>query len=154
MIDDHSEGSLVQNTADPLIRCLNKVVVCCVKFLAVLMVVVICLAMTDVVIHLYEQVFTSFSSAFSVENIISLMGSFLAVLIGIEIFLNIVFYLRRDAIHVPLVIATALTAVSRKVIILDYSVVSPLTMLALACIIFALGITYWLITKMSTNFEK
>jgi len=151
MEEHHTEGSLVQNTPDPLIRNLNRVVVYCVKILAVLMVVVIFLAMLDVLAHLYRQVSTSFSSAFSVENLIAILGSFLAVLIAIEIFLNIVFYLKRDAIHVPLVLATALTAASRKVIILDYALVSPFTIFALASIIFALGVSYWLIAKMSNT---
>ena len=151
MEEHHTEGSLVQNTTDPLIRHLNKCVVWAVKFLAVLMVLVIFLAMIDVVAHLYRQVTASFTSAFSVENLISILGSFLAVLIAIEIFLNIVFYLKRNAIHVPLVLATALTAASRKVIIVDYSLVPPIMIFALASIIFALGIRNWLITKMSGN---
>ncbi len=55
---------------------------------------------------------------FRVRN---LGGAFMAVLIAIEIFVNIVSYLREDLIHVRIVLATALMAVARKVIILDYS---------------------------------
>jgi uncharacterized membrane protein (DUF373 family) len=147
--NEHTQGSLVQSNPDPLIRHLNKMVVYCVKILAILMVVVIFLAMVDVFVHLYNQVSLSIKAAFSVENLISLLGSFLAVLIAIEIFLNIIFYLKRDAIHVPLVLSTALTAAARKVIIVDYSLASPLTLFALASLILALGVSYWLIARMN-----
>lgn len=146
-MDNKPQESLVDDNHDPLISLLNKLVVICVKMLAVLMVFVIYLAMIDVIIHLYQQISLSINSAFSVEKLITTLGTFLAVLIAIEIFLNIVFYLKKDAIHVPLVLATALTAVARKVIILDYSTSTPLSMLGLAAVILALGISYWLITK-------
>ena len=45
----------------------------------------------------------------------------LSIITAIEIFQNIVLYLRTDVIPVQLVIATALMAIARKVIILDYS---------------------------------
>ncbi len=38
----------------------------------------------------------------------------------IEIFINITVYLREDVIHVRLVVATALMAVARKVIVFDF----------------------------------
>lgn len=148
------EGSLTHNVKDPLIRCLNKLVVWCVKILAVLMVFVIFLALADVFVHIYKQIFMAFPSVFGVEDLISVLGSFLAVLIAIEIFLNIVFYLKQDAIHVPLVLATALTAAARKVIIIDYTSVSAITLFALACIIFALGLSYWLIASKSTSSSR
>lgn len=146
-MDDQSKESLIQEDRDPLISHLNKWVVICVKALAVLVVFVIYLSLIDVVIHLYNQITFSINSAFSVEKLISTLGTFLAVLIAIEVFLNIVFYLKKDAIHVPLVLATALTAIARKVIILDYATSTPLSMIGLAAIILALGISYWLITK-------
>ncbi|MGL1835036.1 phosphate-starvation-inducible PsiE family protein [Rhodocyclaceae bacterium SMB388] len=50
-----------------------------------------------------------------------MFAAFLAVLIAIEIFANITLYLRDEVIHVKLVIATALMAIARKVIVLDFS---------------------------------
>jgi uncharacterized membrane protein (DUF373 family) len=141
------EKQFSHDSSDPLIKYLTKAVMLIVKFLAVLMVLVIFLATIDVIVHLYEQVITSTASAFNVDGLINTLGFFIAVLIAIEIFLNIVFYLKTDAIHVPLVLSTALTAVARKVIILDYKAATPFSLVALATIIFSLGITYWLVTK-------
>lgn len=133
---------------DPFVYFLTRIIGYNVRFLAALMVIVIIWSSLDVVVHVYRQL-TSIETIFNVENLISLLGAFLAVLIAIEIFLNIIFYLREDAIHVPLVIATALTAVARKVIIIDYTTMPPLTIFAMGTVIFALGISYWLTVKKS-----
>jgi uncharacterized membrane protein (DUF373 family) len=73
-------------------------------------------------------------------------AAFLAVLIAIEIFANITLYLRDDVIHVKLVVATALMAIARKVIVLDLSILEPSYLYAIAAIVIALGITYWLLS--------
>lgn len=132
---------------DPFVKFLTKIIGYNVRFLAALMVIVIIWSSLDVVVHVYRQLTFSKESIFNVESLISLLGAFLAVLIAIEIFLNIIFYLHEDSIHVPLVIATALTAVARKVIVIDYTTVEPHTLFAMGVVIFALGVSYWLTIK-------
>ena len=73
-------------------------------------------------------------------------AAFLAVLIAIEIFVNITLYLRDDVIHVKLVIATALMAIARKVIVLDLSTLEPMYLFAIGVIVLALGVTYWMVS--------
>lgn len=146
-MEQQTQESLVQDNRDPLIHFLNKIVVYSVKCLAILMVIVILWSLVDVAIHMYRQITASFQSAYNIDNLISIFGVVLAVLIGIEIFLNIIFYLKRDAVHVPLVLATALTAVARKVIVLDYNTTNPNYIFATAAAILAVGVTYWLVTK-------
>ena len=145
--NNEPKESLIEGTKDPLIRILNKIIVYSVKFLAILMVLVILWAQVDVIVHLFQNIVISAASRFDIENLLATLGSFLAVLIAIEVFLNIIFYLKKDAIHVPLVIATALTAIARKVIILDYVTTSASLIYATAALVLALGITYWLVTK-------
>jgi len=72
------------------------------------------------------------------------------VLIAIEIFINITLYIRNDVLPVNLVVATALMAISRKVIIFDFKELTPMYILATAAVVLALGITYWLISKQET----
>jgi uncharacterized membrane protein (DUF373 family) len=71
----------------------------------------------------------------------------MAALIAIEIFLNIVLYLRDDVLHVKLVLATALMAIARKVIVLDYKELESEYIWATAAVVFALSIGYWLVVK-------
>ncbi|MBA3239372.1 MAG: phosphate-starvation-inducible PsiE family protein [Parachlamydiaceae bacterium] len=146
MKDHETEADSIPKSHDPSIKFMLKVVAWNVKFLAFLMVLVIIWASADVLYHLIWEVFNSPTNFFSMDDLIGILGSFLAVLIAIEIFLNIVFYLKEDEIHVPLVIATALTAISRKIIIFDYTKIAPLMLLSIAAVIFALGVTYWLVT--------
>ena len=146
-MDTTPNDSLVGKNPDEFITFLNKSVIFCVKLLALAMVLTIYWSLADVFIHLYRQYTTTLQTFFSVESLFAVLGSFLAVLITIEIYMNIIFYLKEDAIHVPLVLATALTAVSRKVIILDYANTDYLYILAIAAAILALGVSYWLITK-------
>lgn len=150
-MDDDNHESFVRENKDPLIRFLNKIIVLVVKLLAILMVVVIVWGAGDVLVHLFQRMSAWSTSFLNVELVVSSFGIFLAILIAIEIFLNIVFYLSKDAIHVPLVLATALTAVARKVIILDYTSASSSQIYATAAIIFAVGIVYWLVTKKSNT---
>ena len=49
---------------------------------------------------LYQQAMTSIVGLLSVNDILASFGAFMAALIAIEIFLNIVLYLRDDVLHV------------------------------------------------------
>ena len=80
-------------------------------------------------------------------DIFTVFASFLAVLIAIEIFANITLYLRDDVIHIRLVIATALMAIARKVIVLDFTTLTADYVYGIAAVILALGITYYLVAS-------
>jgi uncharacterized membrane protein (DUF373 family) len=54
---------------------------------------------------------------------------------------------RRRILHVKLVLATALMAIARKVIVMDYKTLDPTYIWATAALIFALSIGYWLVAK-------
>jgi uncharacterized membrane protein (DUF373 family) len=84
---------------------------------------------------------------FIIPDIIQTFSAFLAVLIAYEIFSNITLYIRSDVFPVKLVIATALMAVARKVIVLDTEKFTALELLGIAAIVLALGVTYWLVSR-------
>lgn len=134
---------------DPTIRFLHRIIRITVKFLAVLMVMVIVWGIGDVVYVLYQRLTQPPYMFLQINDILATFGAFLAVLIAIEIFINISMYLSTNVIPVRLVIATALMAIARKVIIFDYEEITPHFVYATAAVVFALGITYWLITKKS-----
>jgi uncharacterized membrane protein (DUF373 family) len=82
-----------------------------------------------------------------INDILATFGAFLAVLIAIEIFINISMYISTNVIPVRLVIATVLMAIARKVIIFDFERLTPPYIYSTAAVVLALGVTYWLITK-------
>ncbi|WP_232023957.1 phosphate-starvation-inducible PsiE family protein [Sulfurivermis fontis] len=131
---------------DSLIDGLHKVIRQAVRTLAVLMVLVILWGIGDVVWVLYQRLMEPPFMLLAINDILATFGAFLAVLIAIEIFVNITMYLRDDIIHVKLVIATALMAIARKVIVFDFSVVGHEYVWATAAVVLALGVTYWLVS--------
>jgi uncharacterized membrane protein (DUF373 family) len=132
---------------DRFMKILHHTIRGAVKVLAVLMVFTILWGVVDVVYILYQQLVAPTFTTFSIRDIVTTFGAFMAVLIAIEIFINITLYIRKDVIHVKLVVATALMAIARKVIIFDFSKITPLYIFGTATVVLALGITYWLIDR-------
>lgn len=131
---------------DPLIHFLHQAIRVAVKILAILMVLVIIWGIGDVVYVLYMRLTSPPLFLLSISDIFATFGAFLAVLIAIEIFINITLYIRKDVFPIKLVVATALMAISRKVIIFDYKELTPMYIFATAAVVMALGVTYWLIS--------
>ncbi len=132
---------------DPLIQFLHKTIRYAVKMLAVLMTLVIIWGIGDVIYMLYHRLIQAPMYLLSISDIFETFGAFLAVLIAIEIFINITLYIRNDVLPVKLVVATALMAICRKVIIFDYKQLTEMYVLATAAVVLALGVTYWLISE-------
>ena len=141
------EGLSMRGSDDRLMNVLNKVIRSGVRVLAVLMVLVILWGIGDVMWVIYRHILEPPFMILKITDILDTFGAFLAVLIAIEIFINITLYLREDVIHVKLVVATALMAIARKVIVFDFAVLGYEHVFATGAVVLALGITYWLIAR-------
>ncbi len=137
----------LDNPKEPLIQKLRVIIRFSVRCLAVLMTLVILWGVVDVAWEIYQKLRTPPVMLMSISDILATFGAFMAVLIAIEIFINITVYLRDDVIHVKIVMATALMAIARKVIILDFKVITPDYILATAALVLAMGLGYWLVVK-------
>ena len=138
---------------DPLIRSLHLVIRACIKFLAILMVLVIIWGVADVCYVLYTRLVTPPAMLLNVSDIFAIFAAFMVVLIAIEIFINIRLYLGSNTLPIKLVIGTALMALARKVIVLDLANTTPIYVFAIAAVVLALGVAYWLVGKTSRIFE-
>lgn len=141
------EEELSLDEEDRFMKILHHIIRGAVKVLAVLMVFTILWGVVDVVYIIYQKLLAPTFTTFSIRDIVTTFGAFMAVLIAIEIFINITLYIRKDRIHVKLVVATALMAIARKVIIFDFEKITPLYIFGTAAVVLALGITYWLIDR-------
>jgi len=139
---------LPTENVSPLMEFLHKAIIAMVNALAILMVLVIFIGVWDVVYIIYEKVFSATNFHIGVGDILQTFGAFMAVLIAIEIFVNITLYLRTDVIPVKLVVATALMAICRKIIIFDFHDLSPQYIYASGVVLIGLGLTYWLVEKL------
>jgi len=146
--NEHEPGhDLHLEHEDQTIGLLHRIIRFAVKILAILMVAVIIWGIGDVVYVLYQRLNTPPLMFLKINDILATFGAFLAVLIAIEIFINITMYLNSHVIPVRLVVATALMAISRKVIIFDFDELTPGYLFGTAAVVAALGLTYWLITR-------
>jgi uncharacterized membrane protein (DUF373 family) len=130
---------------DPVLRLLHRVLRLATYVLAIAMVVVILEGVASVLHTLFITM--SRPPYFMVPDIVTTFGVFLAVLIAYEIFANITLYLRTDVFPVKLVVATAVMAIARKIIILDMDEYSAMDLVGIGAVVLALGIAYWLISK-------
>jgi len=116
-----------------------------IRFLTLVMIFVIAYSAFDIVSIVLSKILSVPKFFLTVDDLVDIFGAFLGVLIAIEIYQNIILYLREDVIHVRVVVATALIAVSRKVIILDVQNIEPIKILALGVLILAVALAYWLV---------
>lgn len=134
---------------DKLLQFLDAAIRLAIKALAIAMVLVIFWSVADAFFAIYKSMGLPNSFSLEIKDIVGVLGAFLGVLIAIEIYQNIILYLREDVVHVEMVIATALMAVGRKVILLDDKSSDPKSMISMALLALALGITYWLVRRKS-----
>lgn len=133
---------------EPLIKKLQMVIHWAVRVLAILMVLVIVMGVADVAWTMYKRIISPPYFILTIRDMLAIFGAFMAVLIAIEIFINITIYLREDVIHVKIVMATALMAIARKVIIIDLETTGPEYLWGMAAVVFAVSIGYWLVVRL------
>lgn len=144
-IESEREAFVDYVNDSPFVRKLKWIIRVAVRGLAVLMTLVIVMGVADVVWVLYNKLMAPPVFLLQISDILATFGAFMAVLIAIEIFVNITIYLREDVIHVKIVMATALMAIARKVIILDMKEYQATDLLGLAAIVLATSIAYWIV---------
>ena len=82
-----------------------------------------------------------------VTELIDTFGLFLMVLIGLELMTSIHMYLSDHTIHAEMMFLVALTAITRKIVILDTTKTEPLLVFAVGFLVLALSAGYFLIRK-------
>jgi uncharacterized membrane protein (DUF373 family) len=117
------------------------------------MVLVIIFGVIDVAWTIYQRLIAQPRFILTMSDILLTFGAFMVVLIAIEIFQNIILYLRDDVIHVKIVLATALMAVARKVIILDYDELEPLYIFATGIVLLATAVAYYFVHKLPESMQ-
>ena len=82
-----------------------------------------------------------------INDLLRIFSFFLNVLIGLELFITVILYLKENVLHGEVILLVGITAVARKIIILDYDKTEPLTIIGLALLIAAMGLGYYLIKQ-------
>jgi uncharacterized membrane protein (DUF373 family) len=116
--------------------------------LVVMMALVLFLATLELAWIIVKDIVSPPLLLLEIDELLEIFGLFMLVLIGIELLETIAkTYLAQSTDHARIVIAVAIIAIARKVIILDVKDLSGQVLLGIAAIILALSIGYYLIKR-------
>ncbi|MBU5637461.1 phosphate-starvation-inducible PsiE family protein [Geomonas sp. Red69] len=119
-----------------------------IMVLVVLMSVVLLLSTLELAWIIIEDIISPPMLLLDISELLDIFGLFMLVLIGIELLDTIAkTYMAESVDHAQIVMAVAIIAIARKVIILDVKELSGLALLGVAAIILALSVGYFLIKK-------
>ncbi|MBK5104135.1 MAG: phosphate-starvation-inducible PsiE family protein [Burkholderiales bacterium] len=82
-----------------------------------------------------------------IEELLGLFGQFLLVLIGLELIHSVKVYIEHRVVHLEAVLAVAIIAVARKVVVLEPKELPEGTLLGIAALALALSIGYFLVQR-------
>jgi len=111
--------------------------------LAGMLVVVVMLSTLHLGVLIAQEIWAPPRFLIRVQGLLEILGYFLLVLIGVELLETLKAYLKRDVIHVRVVLEVALIAMARKVIIEEPNTVPSLTLFGIAALILALGVAFY-----------
>jgi MscS family membrane protein len=111
--------------------------------LAAMLMVVMVLSTVHLGVLIGEKIWEPPRWLIAVQGLLEIFGYFLLVLIGVELLETLKAYLRKDVIHVRVVLEVALIAMARKVIVEEPNTVPGVTLFGIAALILALGIAFF-----------
>ena len=125
----------------------RKVEKAIIMVLIFLMFLVLITATIDLGLYLFRSIYNAEYFLMDFDALIDVFGAFLLVLIGIELLDTIKVYLRRNLVHVEVVVLVAIIALARKIVVLRIDEYSGEILLGLAAMITALAVAYYLIRR-------
>ena len=111
--------------------------------LAAMLILVMILSTLHLGVLIFQEVMRPPKFLIAVQGLLEIFGYFLLVLIGVELMETLKAYLKKDAIHIRVVLEVALIAMARKVIIEEPNNVPSLTLFGIAALILALAIAFY-----------
>jgi uncharacterized membrane protein (DUF373 family) len=128
------------NDMETLLTKVQKLVAVVLAFLLILVVV---LSTAHLGFLIAEEIWQPPRFLIPVQGLLDIFAFFLLVLIGVELLDTLKAYVKKDVIHVRVILEVALIAMARKVIIVEPSSLSGLTMFGMAALILALGVAFY-----------
>ena len=121
------------------------------KYIAIallgLMAIIVVSATLEVAYEIVINMFEPPGFFIGVQDLFGVFGLFLMVLIGLELMTSIQMYLDHNSIHAELMLLVAITAITRKIVILDATKIDPMIMFGIGAVIIALALGYYLVRR-------
>src|SRR6202167_2990483 len=125
---------------ETLITKAQKIVV---LVLVVLLIIVVLLSTVHLGFMIAEEILKPPRFLIPVQGLLDIFGYFLLVLIGVELLETLKAYVKKNVIHVRVVLEVALIAMARKVIVAEPNTAPSLTLFGSAALILALGLAFY-----------
>jgi len=122
---------------------ISKVQKLTIYVMVILLIVVVLLSTAHLGLLIGQEIWKPPRFFIPVQGLLEIFGYFLLVLIGVELLETLKAYVKKDVIHVRVVLEVALIAMARKVIIEEPNTVSSLTLFGIAALILALGVAFY-----------
>lgn len=117
------------------------------RALLVLMGLVVLVATVQLAWLLAKDLLTPPLFLLEIGELQEVFGQFLFVLIGVELIHTVKLYIDDHSVHVEAVLAVALIALARKIIVIEPKELSPATLLAVAAMVVALAASHFLVQR-------
>jgi uncharacterized membrane protein (DUF373 family) len=82
---------------------------------------------------------------FDPNQLLAFFGGFLLILIGVELMNTVKIYLIDRSVHIEVILAVGLVAITRKVVVLDHEKLDGTSLIGIAVIIISLAVSYYLV---------
>jgi len=112
-----------------------------------LMAIIVLSSTLEVAYEIISNLLTPPGFFIGVRDLFELFGLFMMVLIGLELMTSIRMYLEDHKIHAELMMLIAITAVTRKIVIMDAKKIDPMIVFAIAAMVVALTVGHYLMRR-------
>ncbi|WP_342304606.1 phosphate-starvation-inducible PsiE family protein [Methanolobus sp. ZRKC5] len=124
-----------------------------IKTVIVMMALVILSATLEIGWIVFKDLITPPVFLIGVDQILDVFGLFFLVIIGIELLETVKMIITESLMNVDVIILVGVTAIVRKVMIIDIKSTEPLFLAGMGVLILALAATYYLITSSEKEFK-
>ena len=115
--------------------------------LMLLMGVVVITSTLELGLILYKDLINPPGLFLGISELFELFGLFMMVLIAIELMSSIHAYFINKTLYIEMMFLIAITAVTRKIVVVDSKATDPMTLIGIAAILIALVAGYYVVKK-------
>lgn len=116
--------------------------------LSIMMALALALATLDLAWTIISDIMKPPFLRLGINKLLDIFGLFMIVMIGIELLETIMkSYICQGQPHYEVVLAVAIIAIARKIIILDFGVVDSFTLVGIAAVLISLTLGYYFMRK-------
>lgn len=117
-------------------------------FLLIGMGIVVAASTVELLLGLAEDLMNPPGVMLGLTELYDTFGFFMLVLIAVELMGSVYMYLKHESIHLEIMFLIAITAVTRKIVVMDAKAIDPMVLVGLALLIAALSWGYVYISQL------